>query len=226
MSKTKKKIGLLGGIGPEATGNFYLTLISKFQEKCLIESNKDFPQIIINSIPAPELIYQNISKKELESYIKGLKELEGFDVDFIVMVCNTVYLFYERLQKEIKIPIINLRKEIKNSLSNRDVKLITVLGTPAVIKEGLYEFRGIESLNLSDEEIGVLSKAIFNFNKGFNKEKQVETVKKIARKYLNRGSEIIVLGCTELALMLKGENIPKIETMDVLAEKTIEYFLK
>ena len=69
--KKKKIIGFLGGIGPEATGEFYLSLIKKFQEENLIRSNEDYPQIIINSIPAPELIYENGPEKSLESYIKG-----------------------------------------------------------------------------------------------------------------------------------------------------------
>lgn len=71
-----KKIGILGGIGPEATGGFYLKLISKFQEKKLIRSNRDFPQIIINSIPAPELIYEKVSIRDLRPYLQGLGELD------------------------------------------------------------------------------------------------------------------------------------------------------
>ena len=90
-----RKIGILGGIGPEATGEFYLNLVSKFQKEGLIKSNKDFPPIIVNSIPAPELIYEEVSDKDLEPYIMGLKELEKFGADFIVMACNTIYLFYD-----------------------------------------------------------------------------------------------------------------------------------
>ena len=97
----------MGGIGPEATGEFYLKLIHKLQEKKLIKSNKDFPQIIINSIPAPELIQNKISNKDLKQYINGLKELDKLKPDFIVMICNTIHLFYNNLQKYIKTPIID-----------------------------------------------------------------------------------------------------------------------
>lgn len=222
----KRKIGLLGGIGPEATGEFYLSLISKFQKKGLIKSNRDFPQIIINSIPAPELIYESISEKDLRPYIKGLKELEKFGVDFIAMVCNTIYLFYEKLQKEIKIPIIDLRKEVKKYLLNKNVKSITVLGSPTVIKQGLYGFKDIKQIALNKREVELLTKAIFNFNRGFDKIKQSEIVKSITKKYLNQGAEMIILGCTELALMLKNENIPKINPMDILAEATMKESIK
>jgi aspartate racemase len=117
------RIGVLGGIGPEATGEFYSKLIAKLQEKGLIKSNKDFPQIVINSIPAPELIYDEISDEELKVYIDGLKELDEFGVDFIVMVCNTIHLYYDKLQREVKTPILNLREEMKEFLRKRGNKI-------------------------------------------------------------------------------------------------------
>jgi aspartate/glutamate racemase len=67
----KIKIGVLGGIGPEATGEFYNKLISKLQDNGMIKSNSDFPQIIINRIPAPELI-DHASESDIEQYRKGI----------------------------------------------------------------------------------------------------------------------------------------------------------
>src|SRR3989344_1847215 len=118
------KIGVLGGIGPEATAEFYSKLIQKLQEKNLIKTNKDYPQIIINSIPAPELIYERISKEDLKPYIRGLKELDKFNPDFIIMVCNTIHLYYDLLQKEIKTKIIDLRKELELYVKKKKIKSV------------------------------------------------------------------------------------------------------
>lgn len=215
------KIGVLGGIGPEATGEFYSKLISMLQERVLIKSNRDFPQILINSIPAPELIYENISDKELQPYIDGLKELDSFGVDFIVMVCNTIHLFYDRLQKEIKTPILDLREELKQSLSRKGTKSVFVIGTPNTIKQGLYRFEGIRTLEPSEEEIKILTDAIFNFNRGIDSHAQTQKVKGICQKHLNRGAETIILGCTEFAVMLDKEPLPRINTIDVLVEAVV-----
>lgn len=215
----------MGGIGPEATGIFYNKLIKRLQEKGLIKNNRDYPQIFINSIPAPELIYNKISKKDLNLYIEGLKQLEENKVDFIVMVCNTIHLFYGKLQKEIKTPILDLRNELKKSLAENKIKTVTVLGTPSTIKKGLYKFDGIKYLNPSVKEMKQLTDSIFNFNRGNETNKQTEVVKKICQKYLQKGSEIVVLGCTELALMLSDENLPTIDTVDILVESTIVNFL-
>lgn len=218
------KVGVLGGIGPEATGEFYNKLIKRLQEKGLIKRNVDFPQIIINSIPAPELIYNSISEDELKHYINGLKELDNFGVDFIVMVCNTIHLYYDILQAQIKTPIINLRQELKDTLIKGGIKSTLIIGTPNTIKQGLYKFENIKSFEPDKRETEELSLAIFNFNKGFDKKLQISKVRKICEKYLSEGAEKVILGCTEFAVMLGEENLPKINTIDVLVEATTRKF--
>src|SRR3989338_7494975 len=104
MSHKNITIGILGGIGPEATGNFYLKLISEIQKQKLVKSNKDYPRIIINSIPAPELT-SKVNKAQLTDYVYGLKSLEKYGADFIVMVCNTIHLYRDSLQREVNISI-------------------------------------------------------------------------------------------------------------------------
>ena len=66
-----------------------------------------------------------------------------------------------------------------------------------------------------------LNNSIFNFNKGFKKEQQRNKVRKICKKYLKKGAEKIILGCTEFAVMLSDEKFPKINTIDILIDATI-----
>lgn len=218
----KGKIGLLGGIGPEATGVFYLKLIERFQKEGMISSNKDFPQILINSIPAPELIHEEISDEELLPYIEGLRELEALQVDFIVMVCNTIHNYHNVLQNKIKTPILDLRLEFGAFVLREGISSMVLLGTPSTVKGDLLRVDGINQYKLNVEEMAVLSGAIHNFNSGIDKEKQSAIVEAMARKYLNQGAETVVLCCTEISLMLKNAKIKKIDTMDVLIEAIIK----
>ena len=215
------RIGILGGIGPEATGEFYLKLINEFQKQNLVKDNTDFPQIIINSIPAPELIFCKISNDMVMPYLIGLKELEELGVDFIVMVCNTLHFFYEQLQNEVKIPIVDLRKEVINNLMEQGFTTITVLGTLTTVKEGLYSHKSINFLNPTDFELDILGQAIFKFNQGIEKNKQIGIAKAIAEKYSNKGAQKIILGCTELSLMLEDSALPTIDTIDILVAAVI-----
>ncbi len=219
------KIGVLGGIGPEATNEFYGKLIKGLQERGLVKANRDFPQIVINSIPAPELVNESIPDEDLAMYIDGLKQLDTFGVDFIVMVCNTIYLFYDKLQEQIKTPILNLREEIKRTIDNKKVNSILILGTPSTVNKGLYKFDGVNCIIPDKSELETLSSAIFEFNLGNKKEHQAEKVKNICNKYVSyRKAETVILGCTEVALMLENENFPKINTIDVLVDATINRF--
>jgi len=224
LNKTLK-IGILGGIGPEASGKFYLEIINKLQKSGKVLSNKDFPQIIINSIPAPELINGEINNKDLEPYIAGLKELESNNVDFIVMVCNTIHVFHKILQSNVKVEIIDLKKELQSHLKKQGVKKISVFGTPFTISH-LYNYEGFEYISFEKKETEIISAGIYNFNTGNNKEEQIKKISEIAEKKIKQGAEKIILACSEISLMLKDADIPKIDTMEVLADAVIRKIME
>lgn len=217
------RIGVLGGIGPEATGEYYLKLIKGLQQTGLIRDNRDFPYIVVHSIPAPELVDKNTSQY-LEPYKAGLRAIDKSSVDAIVMVCNTIHLHHAELQKETSAPIMDLRQKVKERLARDEVKKIAVIGTPSTINEGLYRFDGIDYVDLTEQEIDGLSSAIFKYNKGEDQETQKRFVENVARKTISEGAEAVVLGCTEFAVMLKDANVPKIDTLDVLVDGTIDFY--
>jgi aspartate racemase len=139
------------------------------------------------------------------------------------MVCNTIHLFYDRLKKEINIPIINLREEVGRILKEKNIRSTVVMGSPGVINGGLYEYKNIETRDLSKNDIDRTTKAIFRFNKGINKNKQAEIVRNIVTKHIKRTKvQMIVSACTEVSLMLKEANLPILDTMDVLLEATLK----
>ena len=186
-----------------------------------MKSNKDYPRIIINSIPAPELISDKITAEQLKPYTQGIKSLEQFGADFIVMACNTIHLYHDLLQSKVDIPILNLKEAVKNALNSSQT--ISIFGTPATIEGKLYNFKGITYLNPKGKDLKKLSRAIENFNKGSQRSKQIAGVGRLANKYIQRGSNIIILACTEISLMLEKSNIPRKDTLDILAEYTVNY---
>ena len=224
MKNKQITIGILGGIGPEATGRFYLKLISEIQGQKLVKSNTDYPQIIINSIPAPELTSDKITAEQLEPYIQGIKSLERFGADFIVMACNTIHLYYDLLQNKVKIPLLNLKEAVRIALNSS--RTVSIFGTPATIEGGLYNFKGIKYINPRGGDLKQLSRAIENFNKGYQKEQQIADIGKLAYEYIQKGSSVIILACTEVSLMLEKSNVPRKDTLDILAEYTVEHLRK
>lgn len=224
-AKRPVRIGILGGIGPESTAAFYRQLIMRLQKRGLINSNEDFPQIIINSVPAPELLLDEITDANLSSYVDGLKQLDAFGVDFIVMVCNTIHLFYEELQGKIKTPILDLREEVRKTIDREKVAGFLILGTHETIRRGLYNFDGVKCIEPNKKEETVLADAIFDFNRGMNRNRQKRNVEMICAKYLEtKRVGTIVLGCTELALMIGKTKYKTVNTLDVLTNATIRGF--
>lgn len=219
----KKTIGILGGLGPESTGYFYLELIKRFSERFKPDSNTEYPHIVIESIPATELIW-GVDDKVLQEYIQGLKSLEKVGAAIIAIVCNTAYLYLDIFRKSVSVPIIDLRNEVEKYLTSQRVNSVLVLASKSTIQGKLFNFDNIENIELTDEELNKLSQAIGNFNLGAKKDRQIKIVNSIFNKYVGK-ADLVICACSEVALMLKGKK-GCIDTMDLLIEAILAEYEK
>lgn len=210
----KQKIGILGGIGPESSAKFYELLIKKVQMK-KIKSNLDYPHIILESIPAPELVLKN---PDLTMYKEGIKNLEKAGADFIVIICNTAYVFLEKFESLIKIPIIDLNKETEKVLQKNKLKSIIIFGSKRTI-DNLFHFKDIKIDKISEEDSKIIDKIILEYNTGSNKNVLENRLVEIIKKYSNKN---ILIACTELSTMLKNKNLKYFDTFDILLDATIK----
>jgi len=216
----KKTIGVLGGIGPESSAEFYRRIIEKLQEKKYIKSNTDYPHIIINSIPASELLLKN---PDLSMYKQGVKDLENAGADFIVIVCNTAYIFLKELQEEVSIPIIDLKSEVEKEIQNLKVKSLAIFGSNRVVKQ-LFQFGKTKTIELEDKELEILDKIIINYNAGIDKSKYERDLQGLIDKY-SKKADFILIACTELSSMTKNMKFNKMDTMDVMVNSTTSRWL-
>jgi aspartate/glutamate racemase len=122
---------------------------------------------------------------------------------------------------------LNLREEVKKELIKQGVSKAVILATPSTVKNGLYSFDFVEYTEISRKDLNIISKAIFNYNIGRKKDEQKRNVEEIYQKYLKQNNGIIIIGCTELSLML-GEKSRKrtVDTFNVLVESTISLYMK
>ncbi|MFA6253425.1 MAG: amino acid racemase [Patescibacteria group bacterium] len=214
----KPTIGILGGIGPEASADFYLRLITKFQ-KLGIKNNQAYPHIILESIPAPELF---LKKAEIKMYKKGVVNLENFGADFIVIVCNTAHVFYEEFKKLVKIPILNLKEEVHKELKRKKIKSILILGSSSTVAR-LYYFEGITTNIPNKKDQVIIDQIIMDYNAGKDNKIQKNKFIKIINKYKKYN---LLVGCTELSMILKDVNFKYTDTMDILLGATMETWKK
>jgi aspartate racemase len=227
----KKVIGVLGGMGPESTAIFYHELIIQCQKQYGAQYDEDYPEIFIYNLPIPNVVegLKN-PKKTLPVLVKGAKKMESIGVDFLVMPCNTAHYFFNWIKKDVSIPFLSIIEETAKKVKSKKYKKVGLLATETTIKYKIYEKvfdeYGIEIVVPKEQD--KVTKIILNILAGRKLDKDKNELKKIIEKLKNNGAEAIILGCTDLPILLKPEEIDleTFDTVEVLAESTIKYAVK
>ena len=136
-----KTIGIVGGQGPSSTADFYMRIVKYYQENFGATYVRDFPPMIIFSVPTPDLV-ESIENEEktFTMTVDAIKKMEHDGCDFIVIACNSLQYLLERLQAEIKIPIIGMAPLIAEYVKGKGYKTIGILSTDTTIKKKVYDF--------------------------------------------------------------------------------------
>jgi len=227
----RKIIGILGGMGPDATADLYMKIIKFCQKKYGAKYDSDYPQIIINSIPAPQMIdgLKKGKKEELLNVlIEGVKKLEFSGVDFIVTACNTVCYFLPELRKAVKIPILSIVEETVKRGKEKEIKKVGLLATTTTVKEKLYErkltkfrIKTILPNKKSQDKINEIIRKVIAGKKSITDR---NILKNIIRDLKSKGAEGVILGCTDLPLIIRKNNfdIEIFDSTGILAESVVE----
>jgi len=227
----KKTIGILGGMGPEATAYFYELIVTQTRAetdqehiKAIIYSNPEIPprtDAILRKVPIPTPLL-----------VEGFQRLKDSGADFVVMPCVTAHFFYPEIKDQVDIPFISLLDEAvkwaKDEVPElRKAGLVASSGTlESRLFYNAFANAGIEVLNPEEEEQNQVMDAIFGpkgikagFTSGFPK----ETLVSISKVLIARGADAIIAGCTEVPLVLKDMDIPVplIEPLRIAAQACI-----
>lgn len=213
-----KSLGILGGIGPEASAVFYYKLIKEIQKRKLVEKNSDFPRIVMNSIPAKELFSCSKDKIHLKEYLEGIKDLNNNKVNLITIVCNTAYNYLNELKRISNSQIINLIEEVKRRIDKK--KRYLILASSSTINSNIYSFKGIDIKLPSKTEMRIIDDLIFNYNLGKKVKKNYRQLIPLIVSSIKE-KRTIILGCTELSLIFGRKLSNKLDTFDILIESTL-----
>jgi aspartate racemase len=207
-------LGVLGGIGPESTGQFYSELIRIFQAEFRPNANTDFPRILVNSIPAPDLISAERDGKVLKEYGDGLRDLEAWAADVAIVACNSAYCYFDEITRDLTIPVINVRETVLKALQKLKVQRIALIASSTTLRNDLYRFDEYSYTAFSDSDQRRIADTIEQYNLGRASEADLEFVRALARASVQNG-DVVLAGCTEIHAILKGyvEHLDPMEEM-------------
>ncbi len=136
-------------MGPKSTGPFIDLVVSTYQVVTGAVYDVDFPHMMIYSLPTPFYTDRPIDHHLMQKVIcEGLKRLENCGVVFIAMPCNTAHIYYEALQKCVRVPLLNMITETLKSIPST-AKKIAILGTRPTMDSHVYQ-NELKKMGLED----------------------------------------------------------------------------
>ncbi len=229
-----RTVGVIGGLGPETTSEFYLKIINL----CRKQNKIHYPPILIYSVPVPFKVEQDIvemgknEEKMLPVLIDGVKKLKQSKVDFIVIPCNTVHSFIDNLRKIISTPILSIIEETSKKCKTKGYQKVGILSTKKTIEKKLYDKElerfNIELLTPTVQEQKNVSEIIFRILSGKKSKDDKEQLLQVVKGLEKKGAEAIILGCTDLQLLLsqKDSKIKFLDTVEIFAKATVNEILR
>jgi len=229
---TEKIIGILGGMGPEAT----IDLFTKIVKLTKAKKDQDHLRILIDNnpkMPDRTLAIQKKGPSPLPRLIQSAKLLERAGADFIIIPCVTAHYYVERLQKRVNIPILHIAEETVKYMEARlkGVRRVGLLATTGTIQAGIFQrfFSkiGKELISPTSEvQEKKVMKAIYG-KKGIKAIGPADNSRRLilqaSQTLVGRGAQAIIAGCTEIPLVLRDGDlpVPVIDPLAILAKSAI-----
>lgn len=228
-----KKIGLIGGTGPESTLIYYKELNRIINEKM---GNKLFPEITIESLDLHKALGYCIDEKYelLEKYLlDAINNLAKCGAQIGALTAATMHIVYDTLKEKSPIPLISIPETVCEVAVNRGYKKIGLLGTIFTMQKNYmktpFTKKGIEIVIPSNNDLQLVNHRISTeLEYGIVKESTRKELIDVIEKMKDDGAQAIILGCTELPLILNQENCP-IDCLDIMKihiEKIAELAMK
>ncbi len=226
----KRPIYILDGMGPQAGGYLYNTLIS-IATRNGAKNNNDFPEIIIHSVPVPDFISNDKQRNIALSMLKErVRYADKLNVSCISIACNTAHILLNKLRKESSSYFISMIDEVTNNVANSKIKIVGIIATPSALRYKLYQKslnkKGIRSVIPTIMQMRLLEKIIRNILQGKKNKSDERELVSIANSLKNKGAQAIILGCTELPLVFPQKYyLPIYNSVEILAQSLLQVSL-
>ena len=227
-----KRIGIIGGLGPEATVDYYKEIINAFKNG---NGDLDYPEIIIYSVNMAHFIGLMREKKydQATAYIsEKIEGLKQAGADFAALSVNTPHQLFDQLRERSGIPLISIVEATCNEAKSKELKRAGLFGTEFTMNASffpdVFKKKGIEVIMPGEEDKELINYKLFSeIELGIFKDETRELLIGIIKKMVREQHiDSLILGCTEFPLILTAETyagIPILNTTKIHVESIAKY---
>jgi len=224
----KRTVGVLGGMGPEATVDFMTKVIAMTPARV----DRDHVRMLVDNNPAVpdrQAAIRGDDAGVRRTLVAMAQQLQSAGADFLVMPCNTAHAFVSDAVQSVRIPFLDIVRETVREIEVEypDTRCVGVLATDACLVAGIYQTAlqsircTVVSPEVSDQQ--ECMRLIGQVKSGDTGELVKQRMTELAERLIAAGAEVVVAGCTEIPLVLgnKAIEVPVISSTDVLAKRTV-----
>lgn len=224
-----KKIGLVGGTGPESTLMYYKELNTQIDE---ITGGKNMPELTIESVnfrKTWDLVSQGKNQELAEYLSEKVNNLAKAGAEIISLTAGTMHIVFDEIEKNTKTSLVSIPKAVCEEILLRGYQRVGLLGTIFTMEQDFMKKdmlqAGIEVIVPDKADRELIAKRIFEeLELGIVKESTLQEFKHIIQKMAQeQGIEAVILGCTELPLILNDANccLPCLDSVAIHIKKLI-----
>ena len=209
-----KKIGMIGGLSWVSTAEYYRRLNELTQEKL---GGVSSARIILESVDHQKYVEAVIDRQDEAAaccqILKAVQNVERAGADFIVISCNDVHRFLPKIASKIHVPFLHIAEATADAIDRLGLKTIGLLGVQKTMEGDFYqnilEKRDVATLvpNAVDRKY-IDYKILDELNRNLFMDQTRAGYLKVIENLAERGAEGVILGCTEIPLLLSAEQIP------------------
>jgi aspartate racemase len=226
----EKIIGVLGGMGPEATIELFAQIVRRTRAK----KDRDHLRVLIDNnpkVPDRTAAILHGGASCLPELVRSARALKRAGADFIVIPCVTVHYFHAALQKRTSLPVLHIVGETVKRIRKRHpgVRRIGLLATTGTIQARLFQnaLAGTKVdllVPCEKTQTDVVMQAIYAIKAAGATDEARSLVRQAADELVQRGAQVVIAGCTEIPLVLKDGDlaVPVVDPIAILAEAAID----
>lgn len=229
-----KTMGLIGGMSWESSLEYYRIINETVKEKLGGHHSADCLMYSVDFGPVKDMQFAGNWDKLTDMMVEAGMRLKNGGAEQITICTNTMHLMAADVEKATGLPVLHIADTTAEAIKAKNITKILLLGTRFTMEKDFYkgrlaEMHGIEVLVPDPEDITIISDIIYNeLVLGSILDESKKKYLNIIDKMIAQGAEGVILGCTEIPLLVKQEDcsIPVFDTTTIHAVKTVEAALE